>query len=109
MTETVHLINWHEPSKNDFAIAEEVTLKGNNERRPDIVLYVNGIAVSVLELKNSRVSIGTESGRTSRTSSRSSRLVLQHGAVHLRRERFRGAAVWHHRYAGEVLPQVEGG
>ena len=56
VTETVHLINWQQPEKNDFAIAEEVTLKGNHERRPDIVLYVNGIAVSVLELKNSRVS-----------------------------------------------------
>ncbi len=58
VTETVHLINWQEPEKNDFAIAEEVTLKGNHERRPDIVLYVNGIAVGVLELKNSRASIG---------------------------------------------------
>jgi len=57
-TETVHLINWQDPEKNDFAIAEEVTLKGNHERRPDIVLYVNGIAIGVLELKNSRVSIG---------------------------------------------------
>ena len=57
-TETVHLINWKQPEENDFAIAEEVTLKGNQERRPDIVLYVNGIAVGVLELKNSRVSIG---------------------------------------------------
>ena len=35
-----------------------MTLRGNHERRPDIVLYVNGIAASVLELKNSRVSIG---------------------------------------------------
>jgi len=50
-TETVHLINWQKPEENDFAIAEEVTLKGNQERRPDIVLYVNGIAVGVLELK----------------------------------------------------------
>lgn len=58
MTETVHLINWHEPEQNDFAIAEEVTLKGGLERRPDIVLYINGIAIAVLELKNSRVSIG---------------------------------------------------
>ncbi len=57
-TKTVNLINWKEPEENDFAIAEEVTLKGNQERRPDIVLYVNGIAVGVLELKNSRVSIG---------------------------------------------------
>ncbi|MBI6553610.1 HsdR family type I site-specific deoxyribonuclease [Pseudomonas veronii] len=58
LTETVHLINWAEPLKNDFAIAEEVTLKGKLERRPDIVLYVNGIAIGVLELKNSRISIG---------------------------------------------------
>jgi type I restriction enzyme R subunit len=58
VTETVNLINWNKPEKNDFAIAEEVTLLGNHERRPDLVLYVNGIAVSVLELKNSRASIG---------------------------------------------------
>jgi type I restriction enzyme R subunit len=35
-----------------------VTLSGNHERRPDLVLYINGIAVGVIELKNSRVSIG---------------------------------------------------
>ena len=58
VTETVQLIDWREPEKNDFAIAEEVTLKGNLERRPDLVLYVNGIAIGVIELKNSRVSIG---------------------------------------------------
>lgn len=58
VAETVHLINWKEPEKNDFAIAEEVTLHGNFERRPDLVLYVNGIAVCVIELKNSRVTIG---------------------------------------------------
>jgi type I restriction enzyme R subunit len=58
VTETVHLINWKQPTKNDFAIAEEVTLHGNHGRRPDLVLYVNGIAIAVIELKNSRVSIG---------------------------------------------------
>lgn len=57
VTETVHLINWREPEKNDFIIAEEVTLRGNLERRPDLVLYVNGIAIGILELKNSRKSI----------------------------------------------------
>lgn len=39
--ETVHLIDWKNPEKNDFALAEEVTLKGGFERRPDIVLYLN--------------------------------------------------------------------
>lgn len=58
LTETVHLIDWQHPEANDFAIAEEVTLRGNRERRPDIVLYLNGIAIGVLELKNSRRSIG---------------------------------------------------
>ena len=57
-TTTVSLIDWHNPEANDFAIAEEVTLKGAQERRPDLVLYVNGIAIGVIELKRSRVSIG---------------------------------------------------
>ena len=58
VTETVKLIHWQQPELNDFVLVEEVTLKGNNERRPDLVLYVNGIAVAVIELKNSYVSIG---------------------------------------------------
>ncbi|RRR67076.1 MAG: HsdR family type I site-specific deoxyribonuclease [Candidatus Viridilinea halotolerans] len=57
-TTTVHLIDWHDPTRNDFVLAEEVTLVGPHERRPDLVLYVNGLAVAVIELKNSRVSIG---------------------------------------------------
>jgi type I restriction enzyme R subunit len=58
VTETVRLIDWNTPENNDFAVAEEVTLSGNHERRPDLVLYVNGIAIGVIELKNSRVTIG---------------------------------------------------
>lgn len=57
-TETVQLIDWSHPERNDFSLAQEVTLTGEKTRRPDIVLYVNGIAVGVIELKNSRVSIG---------------------------------------------------
>lgn len=58
VTETLQLIDWQHPEKNDFAIAEEVTLKGGYERRPDLVLYVNGIAIGVIELKRGTVSIG---------------------------------------------------
>lgn len=57
-TETVHVVDWANPEANDFVLAEEVTLKGGSERRIDLVLYLNGIAVGVLELKNSRVSVG---------------------------------------------------
>ncbi|CAG1770487.1 partial Type-1 restriction enzyme R protein, partial [uncultured bacterium] len=55
--ETVWLIDWKNPLKNDFAIADEVTIKGIHKKRPDIVLYVNGIALGILELKRSTVSI----------------------------------------------------
>lgn len=55
--QTVRLINWTEPHKNDFYIAEEVTIRGEHTKRPDIVLYVNGIAVCVIELKRSIVSV----------------------------------------------------
>jgi type I restriction enzyme R subunit len=57
-TETVWLIDWANPEANDFAVAEEVTLVGAHERRPDLVLYVNGLAVGIIELKRSAVSIG---------------------------------------------------
>jgi type I restriction enzyme R subunit len=55
--ETVHLIDWEHPEKNDFALAEEVTLRGGYERRPDLVLYINGLAFAVMELKRSSVEL----------------------------------------------------
>ncbi|MFO1493340.1 MAG: type I restriction endonuclease subunit R [Lysobacterales bacterium] len=55
--ETVHLIDWAHPGANDFALAEEVTLKGGHQRRPDIVLYLNGLAIAVIELKRSSVEL----------------------------------------------------
>lgn len=57
----VWLIDWKNPENNHFAIAEEVTLLGADAKahgkRPDVVLYVNGIALGVLELKRSTVSV----------------------------------------------------
>ncbi|GAA7742818.1 HsdR family type I site-specific deoxyribonuclease [Helicobacter pylori] len=58
--QTTYLIDWKDVSKNEFGVAEEVSVKGPNAKRPDIVLYVNGIALGVLELKKSSVSV--ESG-----------------------------------------------
>lgn len=55
--EHVDFIDWENPQNNNFAIAEEVTIKGAKERRPDIVLYINGIAIGVLELKKASVSV----------------------------------------------------
>jgi len=56
--QTVMLIDWEHPENNNFAVAEEVTIAGNPyEKRPDIVIYVNGIALGVIELKSSRVGL----------------------------------------------------
>lgn len=60
-TLTVWLVDWLHVASNDFAFAEEVTVKGASPKaavkRPDIVLYVNGIALGVLELKRATVSV----------------------------------------------------
>lgn len=55
--QTVWLVDWKNPEANDFAVAEEVTYNGENKKRPDLVLYVNGIALGVIELKRSTVSV----------------------------------------------------
>ena len=57
---TVHYIDWKNIEANDFQLAEEVrTLKfdGQSHHRPDLVIYVNGIALVVFELKRSSTSI----------------------------------------------------
>lgn len=54
---TVRLVDWANPENNHFAIAEEVTVEGANTKRPDVVLYVNGLALGVLELKRSTVTL----------------------------------------------------
>lgn len=60
-TKDVHFIDWKHPHNNIFELAEEVKVKTlgteHDSRRPDIVLYVNGIALVVLELKKSSVAV----------------------------------------------------
>ncbi|MCK9189777.1 type I restriction endonuclease [Acidithiobacillus sp.] len=56
-TQTVWLIDWKHPENNHFGLAEEVTVKGTHDKRPDLVLYVNGIALGIIELKRSTISI----------------------------------------------------
>ncbi len=56
-TETVWLIDWNDLNANRFAVAEEVTVAGNHVKRPDLVLYVNGLALVTIELKRSKVAV----------------------------------------------------
>lgn len=59
--ETVWFIDWQNVESNHFGIAEEVTVRIRAgeapTKRPDVVIYVNGIALGVLELKRSTVSV----------------------------------------------------
>lgn len=59
--QTVHYIDWDRVKNNDFYVAEEVSVLCFNQierKRPDVVLYINGIALGIFELKRSCVSIG---------------------------------------------------
>lgn len=61
LSKQTSFIDWKHPERNDFGIAEEVTVRRNiddvKHRRPDLVVYVNGIALCVLELKKDSVSV----------------------------------------------------
>ena len=106
---TVALIDWENPAANDFAVAEEVTVAGRNTKRPDLVLYVNGIALGVIELKRSTVSVAE-----------GIRQNLANQEKHFIRPFFttvqlvmagnetEGAALRRDRDSGEVLAAVEG-
>ena len=48
----IHAIDWDNPENNDFLVVNQFTVTGQNERRPDIVVFVNGLPLIVFELKN---------------------------------------------------------
>ncbi len=50
--EHVYLLNWDEPTKNDFRVVSQLPIRGKNDRRPDLIIYVNGLPLVVFELKS---------------------------------------------------------
>ena len=51
--ERVKLIDFHDIFKNDFLVVNQFTIKGTKgNRRPDMVVFINGLPLCVLELKN---------------------------------------------------------
>lgn len=59
---TVRFVDWEDVAANDMGVAEEVAIKGKSaksyNKRPDLVFYVNGIALAIMELKKSTVGVG---------------------------------------------------
>ncbi|WP_042416374.1 type I restriction endonuclease subunit R [Comamonas aquatica] len=49
----VRLIDWTHPEKNEWWAVNQFTIKGPHKtRRPDVILFVNGLPLALLELKN---------------------------------------------------------
>lgn len=48
----VYLIDYQDPASNDFTIVNQWTVVENSEKRPDVVLFVNGLPLVVMELKS---------------------------------------------------------
>jgi type I restriction enzyme R subunit len=52
-TALVWLIDWEQPSRNDWLVVNQFTVVENaRNRRPDVVVFVNGLPLGLLELKN---------------------------------------------------------
>ena len=77
-------IDFDNVANNDFYIAEEVTVKGNNTKRPDVVIYVNGIALAVIELKKSSVSVsnGIRQNLTNQTANFIEKIFYNYSVLH---------------------------
>lgn len=51
--EPVKLIDWEHPENNEFIAVNQFTvIEDNHNHRPDIVLFINGLPLVVIELKN---------------------------------------------------------
>ena len=54
----IRFIDLHDSTKNDWLAANQVWMKGTlHDRRPDAILYVNGIPLVLLEFKGASVSV----------------------------------------------------
>ncbi len=48
----VYLIDFENPEKNEFLVVNQFTvIEGNQNKRPDIILFINGLPLVVIELK----------------------------------------------------------
>ncbi|HIJ80332.1 MAG TPA: type I restriction endonuclease subunit R [Desulfuromonadales bacterium] len=48
----IHPIQWDKPTANDFRVVNQLPIHGKNDRRPDVIIYINGLPLVIFELKN---------------------------------------------------------
>ena len=110
---TVRFVDWDNPAANDLGVAEEVAITAKNpkayNKRPDLVIYVNGIALGVVELKKSTVERGRRHPPDAgQPAARVHPALLHHGADHLRRQRHAGPALCRDPDPAALLAGLEG-
>ena len=64
IVEIVKIVDFEHPQNNDFLAVNQLTIvNGDYKKRPDIVLFINGLPIVVIELKNStNETVGVEDG-----------------------------------------------
>ncbi|MCG1770406.1 type I restriction endonuclease subunit R [Staphylococcus epidermidis] len=64
VVEIVKIVDFEHPQNNDFlAVNQYTVVNGDYTKRPDIVLFINGLPIVVIELKNStNETVGVEDG-----------------------------------------------
>jgi type I restriction enzyme R subunit len=48
----IYPIDWEHPEENDFWAVNQFPIHGQNDRRPDVIIFINGLPLVVFELKN---------------------------------------------------------
>ncbi len=48
----VYALDWEQPENNDFRVVNQFPIRGQNDRRPDVIVFINGLPLVVFELKN---------------------------------------------------------
>src|SRR5699024_9799173 len=48
----VHLIDWNHPENNDYLVVNQLEIDEHSKKIPDLVLYINGMPLVVIELKS---------------------------------------------------------
>lgn len=48
----VYLVDYNNPSKNSFVVANQWTFVENSNKRPDVLLFINGLPLVLIELKS---------------------------------------------------------
>lgn len=95
----VRLIDFDHPERNDFHCVNQMWIKGHYRyRRPDVLLFVNGLPVVFIELKNSTVKVEESYNKTSPAIARTSRIFFLQPNLCVEQRFANKIGAWNSRY-----------